>query len=49
MCGEERCTGEEQRVTERGAEGRERGDMCGVGMAGEWVRMGARGYKIGRT
>lgn len=26
-----------------GAEGRERGDMCRVGMAGEWVRMRARG------
>ena len=33
-----------------GAESRgERDDMCGVGMAGERVRMGARGYKIGRT
>ena len=40
----------EQRAESNGAESRgERDDMCRVGMAGEGVRMGARGYKIGRT
>lgn len=44
----ERRTG--RRAESNGAESRgERDDMCRVGMAGEWVRMGARGYKIGRT